>query len=73
VEFQPRLFQGQAIHSALEGQFIAKYLQDQGLERSDLRRLPEELVKKIMAQACQYASLKLAEIEARSKFIQKIT
>jgi hypothetical protein len=65
---QSLLFQGKAIQSALEGRFIRQYLQVQGFERSDLKRLTDEQARKLMGQ---YASLKLAEIEARSKSIQK--
>jgi hypothetical protein len=61
-----------AIQSVLERQFITQYLRDQGFEKSDLEALPKELSRKLMAQASGYASSKLAEIEARSKFIQKI-
>lgn len=66
------ILQGKAIQSALEGQFITEYLEDHGYQRSDLKRLPRDLARKLMAQACRYASLRLAEIEARSKFIKKI-
>ena len=68
----PLFFQGKAIQSVLEGQFITQYLRDQGFEKSDLEELPEDQSRKLMAQASRYASSKLAEIEARSKFIHKI-
>jgi hypothetical protein len=73
VDLHPLFLQGRAIQSALEGQFINTYLLDQGFERSDIKKMPRELARKLMVKACQYASLKLAEIEARSKFIKKIT
>ena len=72
VDLQPMLLQGKAIQSALERQFISQYLKDQGIEWAAIRSIPNDQARMLMAKASQYASLKLAEIEARSKFIQKI-
>ena len=72
MDLQPMLLQGKAIQSALERQFISQYLKDQGIEWAAIRSIPNDQARMLMAKASQYASLKLAEIEARSKFIQKI-
>lgn len=58
--------------SALERELIADFLRDKGYRRKDLRKLPKEDAKKLMKGACMYASLKLAEIEAKVSFRQKI-
>ena len=58
--------------SVLERHFIAEYLRSKGYRASDLKYLPEEQRKKMMKEACTYAAVKLANIEAKSKFRQKI-
>ena len=58
--------------SELEWQLITDYLRDKGYTRQDLKKLPKEQAHRLMTEACRYASLKLAEIEARAKFRQKI-
>jgi hypothetical protein len=58
--------------SGLERRLIAEYLLSKGYRRSDLRSLPEEERKALMKEACIYAALRLANIEAKTKFSQKI-
>jgi hypothetical protein len=58
--------------TALEKRYIKEYLQDKGYQLQDLARLPEEKSKQLMREACAYASLKLAEVESRARFKQKI-
>jgi hypothetical protein len=58
--------------SALEQKFIAEYLLSKGYKLLDLKYLPKQQADNLMMGACRYATLKLAEIEARSKFRQKI-
>jgi hypothetical protein len=58
--------------SALEREFIAKYLFSKGYKMSDLKSLSEQEMRTLMNEACQYAALRLAEIESRSKFRRKI-
>jgi hypothetical protein len=58
--------------SILERKLIAEYLLDKGYCLSDLKKLPKKKASNLMKEACRYAALKLAEIEARSKFRQKI-
>ena len=61
-----------APQSPLERQLINQYLESKGYTRQDLETLPLEEARALMREACTYASLKLAEIEARSQFSQKI-
>lgn len=59
-------------HSELEWQLITDYLKEKGYSRQDLKKLSKEDAHQLMIEACRYASLKLAEIEARAQFRQKI-
>jgi len=61
-----------APQSALERELINEYLKNKGYRLKDMHKLPEEEEKRLMKEACQYASLKLAEIEARAGFSHKI-
>lgn len=61
-----------APQSPLEQQLINDYLNSKGYTREDLITLPIEQVRQLMSAACQYASLRLAEIEARSQLRRKI-
>ncbi|MGD2158139.1 MAG: hypothetical protein PVG14_16750 [Anaerolineales bacterium] len=63
---------GRSPQSALEKELIEKYLRDKGYRMVDLRILPKTQAKKIMKEACLYASLKLAEIESKAGFRHKI-
>jgi hypothetical protein len=63
---------GRTIHSSLEKQFIKDYLNSRGYQFKDLEVLPAEKSKSLMISACQYASLKLAEIESCSQFMSKV-
>ena len=60
-----------APQSPLERQLIVDYLWTKGYRLENLRTLPADLAKELMTAACTYASLKLAEIEARSQFQHK--
>jgi hypothetical protein len=61
-----------AFESSLERQLIAEYLLSKGYQKADVRNLPEEQRKALMTEAIVYAALRLANIEAKSKFRQKI-
>ena len=51
---------------------VERYLKDKGYQLEDLSDLPVEEAKELMKEACMYASLKLAEIDAKARFrIQK--
>jgi hypothetical protein len=58
--------------SALEKQLVDDYLQSKGYSREDLHKLPVELAKQLMKDACMYSSLKLAELQAKSQFREEI-
>ena len=58
--------------SALEKQFIQEFLESKGYKLEDLSGLPDGKRELLMREACQYASLKLAEVESRAKFRQEI-
>ena len=56
----------------LEHHFIETYLLSRGYRLADLETLPEETAKRLMKEACTFASLKLAEVESRARFQEKI-
>jgi hypothetical protein len=68
----PVPFRHQTPQSELERQLISDYLREKGYSHQDLRNLPKEQAHTLMVGACQYASLKLAEVESRAQFRQKI-
>lgn len=59
-------------HNNLEAMFIDEYLLTKGYRIADLDALPQEDAQLLKREACRYAALKLAEIEARSRFRQMI-
>ena len=61
-----------APQSLLERQLIIDYLAKKGYVLKDLKTMPADKAKALMGAACKHASLKLAEIEARSQFRSKI-
>jgi hypothetical protein len=58
--------------STLERRLIKQHLLSQGYHPADLEKLPKEVARELMIKACRYASLKLAEVESRARFQQKI-
>jgi len=57
----------------LEMMLIDDYLQSKGFPSiKELCSLPENEAKKLLVDACKFASLKLAEIESRAKFKNEI-
>jgi hypothetical protein len=54
--------------SALERHLVEDYLQSKGYTKEELQKLPKDQAKALMREACTYASLKLAELEAKSQF-----
>ena len=60
------------LQSVLEKRLIREYLRRKGYRIEDLHSLPKEEAKRLMGQACRYASLKLAEIESKTKFRKDI-
>ena len=68
----PNLFEMGGPQAILERTLIAEYLFSKGYLISDLKDLPPQEAKSLMTEACRFAVLRLAEIEARDKFQQKI-
>lgn len=58
--------------ATLEHQFIEEYLRGKGHQWHDISAMPAEAARTLMTEACRYAALKLAEIEARSRLRKKI-
>jgi len=58
--------------SKLERVYIKEYLLQKGFSWEDVQNLPKDEAKRLMDAAIRYASLKLAEHEARAKLRQKI-
>jgi hypothetical protein len=57
----------------MEMMFIDEYLKSRGYpSMKDLCKLPEEQAKKIMIEACNYASGKLAEVASKDRFLRAI-
>ena len=56
----------------LENALIEEYLKEKGYSHEDLKKLPAELVEKLMKEASQYASLKMEEVEARAHFVKEL-
>ncbi|MEY2818338.1 MAG: hypothetical protein ACKOBL_15895 [Chloroflexota bacterium] len=59
-------------NAVLEKALIAEYLKEHGYTQESLNKLPPKLVKKIMQEASQYASLKMEEVEARAHFVKEL-
>ncbi len=58
--------------AAMEKRLLEQYLQSRGYSFKELCNLPEEEAKALMIEACQYASLKLAEVESTARFRETI-
>jgi phage FluMu protein gp41 len=59
--------------SALERMLIADYLKGKGIASiKELSKLSKENTKRLMQEACRYASLKLAEVESLDRFQRKL-
>lgn len=59
-------------NALLEKALIEDYLRGKGYSHEDLKKLPADLVEKLMKEASQYASLKLEEVEARAHFVKEL-
>lgn len=58
--------------STLEWQLVNEYLADKGFKLADLPTIDPEEARTLMKEAYDYASSRLAEIEARSLFRRRI-
>lgn len=63
---------GRSPKADLEMKYIEKYLLDRGYLINDLEMLSEDESTRLMAEASQYASLKLAELESRARLSAEI-
>lgn len=59
---------GEGPQSRLELKYIQEYLHSKGASFESLGKLPKTEQQRLMREASQYASLKLAEVESRAKF-----
>ena len=59
---------GEGPQSKLEWKYIQEYLRSKGASLESLGKLPKVEQQRLMSEASQYASLKLAEVESRAKF-----
>lgn len=59
-------------NALLEKALIEEYLKEKGYSHEDLKKLPTELVEKLMKEASQYASLKMEEVQARAHFVKEL-
>ncbi|GJQ34719.1 MAG: hypothetical protein L6Q49_01195 [Anaerolineales bacterium] len=59
-------------NALLERALIEEYLKTKGYTHEDLKKLPADLVEKLMKEASQYASLKMEEVEARAHFVKEL-
>ena len=56
----------------LEKQLIEQYLHEKGYSLEGLKKLPADLVEKLMKEASRYASLKMEDVKARAHFLQEL-
>ena len=59
-------------NALLENALIKEYLKEKGYSHEDLKKLPADVVEKLMKEATQYASLKMEEVQARAHFINDL-
>lgn len=56
----------------LERTLIDAYLHDRGVDRAQLAAMPAEARERLLGEASRHASARLAEVEARSHYIDDI-
>ena len=59
-------------NAPLEKALIEEYLRVKGYSLEALKKLPVEVVKRLMKEAVQYASLKMEEIGGQAHFIKEL-
>jgi hypothetical protein len=72
LEPEPGKCSDEGPQSVLERKLIEEYLTEKGYRLSDLQALPERDARRLMREACRYASLKLAEVESRAQLRKEI-
>lgn len=70
LEYSKRVVEGP--ESFMEKMLLEEYLRGKGFELKDLHTLPEEQARRLMTEASQYASLKMAQVESSAHFREKI-
>lgn len=63
---------GNGPQSVLERTLVAEYLAAKGYLMCELQALEPKEAQALMREACQFAALRLAEIESREAFQRKI-
>lgn len=58
--------------SAMERRFLEEFLETRGQSLASLKALPDEQARRLMTEACRYASLKLAQVESKAHFRESI-
>jgi hypothetical protein len=58
--------------AVMEKALIEAYLKAKGYSLKGLQELPKEQAKALMIEACEYASLRLAQVESTAHFRDKI-
>lgn len=56
----------------LEETFIREFLHTHGYEIDDLARMADPERTMVMTEASRYAAVRLAEVEARARFVHEI-
>jgi hypothetical protein len=56
----------------LEQALINDFLRTRGLDSAALHTMPNDEAKRVLTEACVYASARLAEIDARAHFVHQI-
>ena len=56
----------------LEQALIDQFLSARGLDAAAIRALPVAEAKRVLTEASTYAASKLAEVEARARFVHQI-
>ena len=62
-----------ATKSPLEQVFIVEFLSDKGFSLEYFKTLPEDESKKLVMEACMYASQKMIEIQTRIQYLQALS
>lgn len=72
TDYMPTSPAGEDAHARLEQAFIAEYLRSHGYWLEDLETWPPDRARALLAEASCYASARLAEVEARARFVEEI-
>lgn len=59
-------------NAMLEKALIEEYLTGKGYSHEDIKKLPAEMVEKLMTEASRYASLKMEEVKARAHLVKEL-